>query len=94
MTFGKRLSAARNEKRLTQKTMAELLGMSQPAYSKYEYDMREPNLETLKSISNTLGLSLDYLIKGQIEGPSNMNIKAGIDCLRLILDELDSKYSA
>lgn len=69
MSFGDRLKLLRETKRLTQKEMGEKLGMSGPSYSKYEYGLREPSIETLIDISKHLDCSIDYLLKGDGSNP-------------------------
>jgi len=61
-TFSDRLKELRNAKHITQKAMAEVLGMTEQAYQKYEYRMREPNHETTIRIADYFGVSLDYLL--------------------------------
>ena len=53
--------------RLTQKSLAERLGVSRNAVSLWEANDREPGIPTLMAISSTTGVSLDWLQTG--EGP-------------------------
>ena len=46
-TFGERLKHLRAKKGLTQKQMAEFLGIATNAYQNYEYDKREMNISSL-----------------------------------------------
>ena len=59
----KRLKMARNAKNMTQKEIAEILGVTQQAYQKFERenppDMR---VSTLLKICRTLDISADWLI--------------------------------
>lgn len=64
----KRLKTLRTEKHLSQKQLAELLGVSQQAICKYEKGLAEPDIAMLKKISGLFGVSVDYLI-GQTENP-------------------------
>lgn len=61
-TLGNHLKAERIKRGLTQSAMAELLGVTRSAYSLYESGRREPNVITLKNISDALGISLDDLL--------------------------------
>lgn len=62
MGFPERLKALRLEASLTQKEIAEQLGMSQPAYLSWEKGKRKPGLETLEKFSEFFGVSTDYLL--------------------------------
>ena len=63
-----RLKTLRNEKHLSQKKLAEQLGVSQQAICKYEKGLAEPDISMLKRISDLFGVSVDYLI-GQTDNP-------------------------
>jgi len=63
--FSIRLKEERLNGSLTQKTLAELLNVPLRAYQNYEAkgkNHREPDYEMLVKISNTLGVSIDYLL--------------------------------
>ncbi|MBQ7884498.1 MAG: helix-turn-helix transcriptional regulator [Clostridia bacterium] len=63
--FSKNLKEIRTQKGLSQKQMAELLGVSHRTYQNYELldsNNREPDLEMLCKISKTLDISIDYLL--------------------------------
>lgn len=60
--FSARLKWLRERKGLTQKEMAELIGMTQSSYSKYEYNLRQPKLETLALLPAILDESVDFMI--------------------------------
>lgn len=51
MTIGKKIQAFRKEKGLTQKELAQKLGVSASMIGQYETDIRRPKLETLEKIS-------------------------------------------
>jgi Predicted transcriptional regulators len=60
--FGDRLKELRANKNVTQKQMAETLGITEQAYQKYEYAMREPNHETTVKLAMYFSVSTDYLL--------------------------------
>jgi Predicted transcriptional regulators len=60
--FAARLKWCRERRSLTQKQMAEKIGMTQSSYSKYEYNLREPKLEILAQLPAILDESLDFLL--------------------------------
>lgn len=63
-TFAERLKAARKKVHLTGKNVAEITGMNYQTYMSYEMNKNLPSAENLIKISNALGVSTDYLLKG------------------------------
>lgn len=59
--FSERLKQLRKERGLTQKGMAELLGLKLRAYQYYESGEHEPSLDNLVIVADTLQTSIDYL---------------------------------
>ncbi len=57
-----RLTALREQRGWTKTRVAKSLHMSVQKYANYEYGTREPDLETIKQISNLYHLSTDYLL--------------------------------
>ena len=57
-----RLRELRNEKNISQATIAMLVGISRTAYANYEQGTREPSLETLILFCDFFDVSADYLI--------------------------------
>lgn len=62
MTLGKRLKKLRNELGLEREELAEKLGLTYWALSKYENDDREPDHKTLKLFADFFNVSSDYLL--------------------------------
>lgn len=63
MTTGEKLAKLRKENNYTQEKLAELLGVSRQAISKWESDGAFPETEKLIQISKLYNCSIDYLIK-------------------------------
>lgn len=59
--FNENLRAARERKNLSQKDVAEAIGVAKSTYSLYESGNREPNVETIKRIADLLKVSVDEL---------------------------------
>lgn len=59
--FGKRLAVARAKKNLTQRELADLVGITWSQISRYEAGKAKPRLAVLLSLSESLGVSPDYL---------------------------------
>lgn len=62
MKFNQKLRETRKTANITQKNIANQLGISERAYQHYESGTREPNIETLILLSVILNVSLDDLL--------------------------------
>jgi transcriptional regulator with XRE-family HTH domain len=60
--FSERLKAARNAKGLTQKEIADHLGINKEAYQHYEYNVRKPPFENIIKLCQLLDVSADWLL--------------------------------
>ena len=60
--FGERLKAARTAKHMSQQALADIIGKSLNTVGLYERGLRQPSLETLCLLSDTLEVSCDYLL--------------------------------
>jgi len=67
MTLGCKLSKLRRENNYTQEQLADILGVSRQAISKWESDAAYPETDKLIRISELFNCSLDYLLKENIE---------------------------
>ena len=66
-TLGKRIAALRHEKDMKQDELAEKLGVSPQAVSKWENDQTCPDISLLTILARTLGVSVDELLSGEKE---------------------------
>jgi len=64
ITLGASLRQARDARRLKGSEVAEKLGMSSPAYLRYERDEVDPSGQTLLKLAEIYGCSLDALMRG------------------------------
>ncbi|BAH06582.1 hypothetical protein CKR_1531 [Clostridium kluyveri NBRC 12016] len=62
MNFAMRLRELREENNLTQGAIASILNLTKANISKYELGRLQPNIETLKLLSDHFNVSIDYLI--------------------------------
>lgn len=67
MTLGKRIAALRHQKELKQDELAEKLGVSPQAVSKWENDQTCPDISLLPQLAQELGVSVDELLTGRSE---------------------------
>lgn len=68
MTFCERLKELRASRNLTQKEVADSVGMAPMAYQRYEYGTREPAYQKLIALADFYDVSLDYLV-GRSDDP-------------------------
>lgn len=61
-SFSARLSQLRNEQALSQKELAEQLGLGRTTIANYEQDTRFPNPKVLCEIADYFAVSVDYLL--------------------------------
>jgi transcriptional regulator with XRE-family HTH domain len=67
MSFGENLKNVRKQRDVTQEELAETLGVSRQAISKWESDNGYPETEKLLLLSKILNISLDYLMNDASE---------------------------
>ena len=60
--FGERLKTARTAKHMSQQALADVIGKSLNTVGLYERGLRQPSLETLCLLAETLDVSCDYLL--------------------------------
>lgn len=65
MTLGEKLKYTRKNKALTQKVIAELLGVAINTYSQYENDLRKPSIKMLNILSNFYKTDSSYFVSGE-----------------------------
>lgn len=89
----KRLKELRLNKGISQKEIADYLGVTVASYSLYERGNREPNVATLKKIAEYYGVSLDYLTENTdyFYVGSNPPIDAVVDSVNQTLKHWDDK---
>lgn len=80
--YGKRLKEIRMEKKFSQEDVAKKLNVSRQAISKWENDKTEPDLKSLKMLSEMYEITLDELLafkdKPEYEKIENSVLKTSI----------------
>ena len=75
MSFSENLKQIRKEHHLSQEELAELLGVSRQAVSKWEQDQGYPEVEKLILLSRKLNISLDALMSTGVGGDTESKSK-------------------
>ena len=83
MNFGENLQAIRKKNQLSQEALAELLGVSRQAVSKWELGDGYPEVEKLLILSKKLNVSLDSLLAGENTAANSGKSKPS-DTIRII----------
>lgn len=73
-TIGKRIAGLRKEKGLKQEELAEILGVSGQAVSKWENDQTCPDISLLPQLARILGVTVDELLSGKQEAGSTVQV--------------------
>jgi transcriptional regulator with XRE-family HTH domain len=66
------LKLLRSQKGLSQQKLADLIGTSQQSIHKYENGISEPDIYTLKKLSEVFDTSVDYIV-GNTENPRRID---------------------
>lgn len=87
LMIGYIIKEKRKQLNLTQKALAELLGVSDKAVSKWECCEGLPDISLIPKIASTLGISIDYLLTGmefsEKNLPEDAHSKSKISALQL-----------
>ena len=65
MTFSEKLKSIRKQARMSQEQLAEKLGVSRQAVTKWETDAGIPDIENIMAISALFGISIDELLSNE-----------------------------
>lgn len=65
--FHEKLKVLRKKKGLTQKSLSNMLNISQGAYAQWENGKREPNFEKLSMLAYIFDVSIDFLLSEYLE---------------------------
>lgn len=75
--LGVRLKYLRKSNNKTQQDIADILGITRPAYTAYEQGKRNPDYEILEKIADYYNVSIDYLL-GRTDNKGALHTQAGI----------------
>ena len=68
-TFSEKLIALRRQAGCSQEQLADRLGVTRQSVSKWESGSAMPELPKLIALSELFSVSIDYLVKDQLEEP-------------------------
>ena len=68
-TLGALIAQTRREKGMTQLELAGKMGVTDKAVSKWERDLACPDVQSLPTLADALGLSLEELMQGERKEP-------------------------
>ena len=83
MSFGENLQTIRKKNHLSQEGLAEMLGVSRQAVSKWELGEGYPEVDKLLLLSQKLNVSIDSLLSGEDASPASGNGKPA-DTIRIV----------
>jgi len=93
-TFSERLKELRKEKGVTQKQIADAIGIAERNYRRLEADYTAKS-ETLEALADYHGVSVDYIL-GRVnfwhDADGNITVKVPPDILNLDTDALKEKH--
>ena len=69
MTLGERILNYRKRAGMSQERLAELLGVSRQAVSKWEGDAAQPELDKIVALARLFGITTDQLLLGEMPNP-------------------------
>ena len=84
-TFGATVAALRKYKGLTQLELADRMGVTDKAVSKWERDLSLPDTASLPKLTETLGVSVDELMQGQAAPKARHDAEEAARLVSLIL---------
>ena len=83
-TLGATIAALRKERGMTQLELANQMGVTDKAVSKWERDLSFPDAASLPKLAETLGVSVDELMLGKPAGPAAEAAPAPSEAARLV----------
>lgn len=72
-TLGMMISSLRKEKGMTQLELAEKMGVTDKAVSKWERDLSFPDINSIPKLAETFDVSVDDLMQVKAESKENMS---------------------
>ncbi|MCL1788291.1 MAG: helix-turn-helix domain-containing protein [Defluviitaleaceae bacterium] len=91
MTLGNRINEYRRQRNITQEQLADAMGVSSQAVSKWENDISCPDISVMPQLADYFNVTLDRLVRGEepmrpqvLQGNAKKDINTMI--LRIVVD--------
>jgi len=97
-SIGRRINEYRRRRNITQEQLAETMGVTSQAVSKWENDISCPDISVLPQLADYFGVTLDLLVRGEVPSGVQMlpeNQRKDFDrlTLRIIMTSADGDYA-
>lgn len=92
MILANKIIELRKKAGWSQEELADRLGVSRQAVSKWESAQSVPDLERIIAMSSLFGVSTDYLLKDELEGENPAPMEENVSCLRRVSMEEANEY--
>lgn len=94
MTFGERIVFYRLKKKINQKQLAQILGITPTRLNYWEKDKRQPDVSMIKAISDALEVSPDILIGNAPDESEQIKKSPELECSeeRISMDESNDLF--
>ena len=89
--IGKYIASKRKSLGMTQKQLAEKLGMSDKSVSKWERGVCLPDVSVYKELCSILGISLNEFLAGEDIAQENMSQKSETNIIEVIKDNINKE---
>ena len=89
--MGQFMQEMRKKKGLTQKELAELIGVSDKTISKWETGKGTPDTSMLVPISEAFNITVNELLSGELIPPENYHVKAEETIMALVKENESTK---
>ena len=73
-TLGMMISSLRKENKMTQLELADKMGVTDKAVSKWERDLSFPDINSIPKLAEIFGISVDELMQVKTETKENLNV--------------------
>ena len=89
--IGRFIAESRNQVRLTQKELAEKIGISDKTISKWECGKSMPDISYLDTLCHSIEISMNELISGERLSETNYSVKAEENIMFLMKENEKTK---
>ncbi|MCR2033198.1 helix-turn-helix domain-containing protein [Anaerofustis stercorihominis] len=97
MTIGNKIMTLRRENNLSQEILAEKLGVSRQAVSKWEAEQCLPDIDKIVKLSELFGVSTDYILKEDSKSKTDVskgNISNDQSTDEILLKQIDNEITS